>query len=343
MMREASTERAIRLINCHDSEPGWSWLQPIYFGEPAIEWQSVSTRHSAIMSKLPGPHYGRVRAAFKVAAALRAGRADLLVTHGPYVSYYIEALGRRGRHSVPHLAFSFNFTDFPSGFRFDQMRRAFSNIDRFVVFSNMERQLYSERFGIPIERFTFVPWGVSPPIDTPVGRQLDQPYVAAAGGEARDYRTLCEAARRLPHVRFVIIVRPNSLEGIDVPENVTVHVNLPYRETWSLIWHSELALISLRSHLSPNGLVTLVGGMHLGKAQVVTDSVGLHDYLQDGENVRVVAPNDPAAFSEAITELLDDSALREKLGTSARTFAAERCSEKVTVEAFRRLVKDLAS
>jgi glycosyltransferase involved in cell wall biosynthesis len=83
--------------------------------------------------------------------------------------------------------------------------------------------------------------------------------------------------------------------------------------------------------------------MHLGKAQVVTDSVGLHDYLKDGENVRVVAPNDPAAFSEAITELLDDSALREKLGTSARTFAAERCSEKVTVEAFRRLVKDLAS
>jgi glycosyltransferase involved in cell wall biosynthesis len=255
----------------------------------------------------------------------------------------VEALGRRGCRTTPHLAFSFNFTDFPTGFRFPEMRRAFSNIDRFVVFSTMERQLYSERFGIPIERFTFVPWGVSAPIEAPVGRKVDYPYVAAVGGEARDYRTLCEAARLLPHVRFIIVVRPNSLKGIDVPENVAVHVNLPFHETWSIVWHAELAVIPLRSQRSPNGLVTLVGGMHLGKAQVVTGSAGLHDYLEDGKNVRVVPPHDPRAFADAITELLDDSALREKLGTNARAFAAEHCSENVTVEAFRRLVWEMTS
>jgi glycosyltransferase involved in cell wall biosynthesis len=257
------------------------------------------------------------------------------------VSYYAEALGRRGCRSTPHLAYSFNFTDFPKGFRFREMRRAFSTIDRFAVFSNMERQLYSERFGIPVERFTFVPWGVSAPIEVPLRRRVDHPYVAAAGGEARDYRTLCEAARLLPHVRFVIIVRPNSLEGIDVPENVTVHVNLPFHDTWSIVWHAELALVPLRSHTSPNGLVTLVGGMHLGKAQVVTDSVGLHDYMEDGENVRVVPPNEPIALAEAITELLDDRALREKLGRNGRAFATEHCSEKSTIEAFKRLVQEM--
>lgn len=344
MIEKNSVDRRVRIINCHDSGPGWSWLEPIYSGSPAVEWRSVSTRRSSLVSKLsrlPGPHYGRIGAALQIAAALRAGQADMLVTHGPYVSYYVEALGRRRSRSTPHLAFSFNFTDFPKGFRFHEMRRAFSTIDRFVVFSTMERQLYSERFEIPVERFTFVPWGVSAPIEVPLERKFDHPYVAAAGGEARDYRTLCEAARLLPHVRFVIVVRPNNLDGIDVPENVIVHVNLPFHDTWSIVWHAELALIPLRSQTSPNGLVTLVGGMHLGKAQVVTDSIGLHDYMEDGENVRLVPPNEPIALAEAITELLDDKALRDKLAKNGKVFATERCSEQATIEAFRQLVKEM--
>jgi len=333
--------RPLRVINCHDFERGWSWIAPIYDRTPEIEWQSVDTLRPQWLRKVPGPHLGRLRAGLEVRAILARGGADMLVSHGPYTSYYIESVGRGARREVPHLAFAFNFTDIPQGQRLRAMQRAFRSIDRMVVYSQMERSLYSERFGVPIDRFSFMRWGVAPPITEPRPRSSEKPYVAALGGEARDFTTLCEAARRLPHIAFVLIVRPSSLEGVAVPDNVTVHVNLPFADAWSLVWHAAAALIPLRSEQTPNGLVTLVGGMHLGKAQVVTASAGLSDYVEDGKSALLVPARDSGAFAAAIERLIDDPTLREGIGERARAFAAVHCSEAVTVEGFRQLVVEL--
>lgn len=333
--------RPLRVINCHDFERGWSWIAPLYRGPPELEWRSIDTHRSRLLRKLPGPHVGRLRAGLEVRALLARRQADLLVSHGPYTSYYVEAVGRGGRRDVPHIAFAFNFTDFPQGYRLGAMQRAFARIDRLVVYSEMERGLYAERFGVPVDHFTFMRWGVAAPITRPGPCTINSPYVAALGGEARDFATLCEAARRLPHVRFVLIVRPRSLDGIAVPDNVTVHVNLPFADAWSLVWHSDAALIPLRSEQTPNGLVTLVGGMHLGKAQVVTDSAGLSDYVEDGRTALLVPARDPGAFASAIERLVDDPVLRAEIGDRAQAFAVEHCSEAVTVESFRKLVVEL--
>ena len=333
--------RPLRVINCHDFDPGWPWIATIYRGPPELEWLSVATHRSPLLHKLPGPHWGRLRAALEVRAILRGKQADLLVSHGPYTSYYAEAVGRGRRTNVPHLAFAFNFTDLPQGYRLGAMQRAFRYIDRLVVYSHMERGLYSERFGVPIDRFSFMRWGVAPPITKPGPRKIQRPYVVALGGEARDFTSLCDAARRLPHIKFVLIVRPTSLEGMAVPDNVAVHVNLPFADAWSMVWHSEAALIPLRSEQTPNGLVTLVGGMHLGKAQVVTDSAGLSDYVEDGKTALLVPARDSGAFAAAIERLIDEPALRQRIGEQAQGFAAKHCSETVTVEGFRKLVIEL--
>lgn len=331
----------MRVVNCHDFERGWTWIAPIYRGPPEIEWRSVDTQRSRLLRKIPGPHLGRLRAGLQVRSILARGQADLLVSHGPYTSSYVEAVGRAGRRDVPHLAFAFNFTDFPGGYRLRAMQRAFARTDKFVVYSQMERGLYSETFGVPVERFSFMRWGVAPPIATPGPRMIRRPYVAALGGEARDFATLCEAARRLRRVQFVLIVRPSSLQGIAVPDNVAVHVNLPFADAWSLVWHADAALIPLRSEQTPNGLVTLVGGMHLGKAQVVTQSAGLSDYVEDGETALLVPARNAEAFAHAVERLVDEPALRSDVGRSAQAFAAEHCSEAVTVDSFRELVVEL--
>jgi glycosyltransferase involved in cell wall biosynthesis len=81
--------------------------------------------------------------------------------------------------------------------------------------------------------------------------------------------------------------------------------------------------------------VTIVGGMHLGKAQVITDSAGIRDYAENEKTALLVPAQDPAAFAEAVERLLDDPPLRERLGRAAQAFAAEYCNETVTVETFR--------
>jgi glycosyltransferase involved in cell wall biosynthesis len=338
----APTGDALRVVSCHDGDANWPWIAPLYRGEPKIEWTSISTVRRSRAEHLPGLHFGRVRAAFEVRKLLRDGKAELIVSHGPYTSHYIEAIGRpRGHRHVPHLAFAFNFTDLPDGWRLSAMRRTFGRTDILVTSSEFERNLYAEYFGIPTDRFTFLRWGVAPPIIKPDNRSITGPYVVALGGEARDYKTLCEAAHEIPEVRFVLIIRPHSLADIEVPDNVTVHVNASWQTSWSLVWHAELALLPLRSDRSPNGLVTLVGAMHLGKAQVVTNSVALHDYVEDGQNARLVPANDPRAFAQVISQLLANDAERERLGANARAFARGYCSESATVEGFRRLAIEL--
>jgi glycosyltransferase involved in cell wall biosynthesis len=247
------------------------------------------------------------------------------------------------KRDVPHLAFAFNFTDIPEGYRLDAMRRTFPRIDRFTVYSRMERELYAETFGIPIERLIFMRWGVAPPIVTPKPRRIPAAYVVSLGGEARDYATLLEAARLVPKIRFLLIVRPHSLEGLDVPENVEVHVNMPWNEAWSLVWHAEAALVPLRSARTPNGHVTIVGGMHIGKAQVITHSAGIRDYAEHERTALLVPPHDPVAFSRAVERLMDDAPLRERIGRAAQSFAAEHCNESVTIEMFRQQLIQLTA
>jgi glycosyltransferase involved in cell wall biosynthesis len=166
-------------------------------------------------------------------------------------------------------------------------------------------------------------------------RRIAKPYFVAMGGEARDYATLLAAAKMMPSVRFLAIVRPWSLTGLEVPDNVSVLINAPWEEAWSYVWHSEAALLPLRSARTPNGHVTIVGGMHIGKAHIVTRSTGVSDYAIDGETALLVDERSPEAFKGAIERMIDEPGLAERLGIAARAFARTYCCERVTADYFR--------
>ncbi|MEN6606120.1 MAG: glycosyltransferase family 4 protein, partial [Bryobacteraceae bacterium] len=61
------------------------------------------------------------------------------------------------------------------------------------------------------------------------------------------------------------------------------------------------------------GLI-FVEAMARGKAVVGTTAGGIPEVIQDGETGLLVAPDDPAALSEAIVSLLRDDEYRERLG-----------------------------
>nr|WP_243843462.1 glycosyltransferase [Sphingomonas vulcanisoli] len=205
----------------------------------------------------------------------------------------------------------------------------------------MERELYARLFDLPVERFHFDPWGVAPPIAAPLPRTIAEPYVVAIGGEARDYETLAAVAKRLPKRRFVAVVRPHSFQNIEAPANLTILVNLPWDQTWSLAAHADAMAIPLRSSDTPNGIVTIVGAAHLGKAMVVTDSSGIRDYLTSEQNSLLVPVQDAAAFAAAIERLWDEPDLRRRLGDVAQGFAQTHCTEEVSMRATIRHILEL--
>jgi glycosyltransferase involved in cell wall biosynthesis len=168
-------------------------------------------------------------------------------------------------------------------------------------------------------------------------------YIAAIGGEGRDYATLFEAARGMPDCRFVVVAREHNLLNLHIPRNVTCFTNLPLLDTMNVLQNARIAVIPLLTNRTPCGHVTMVAGMHLGKAQVVSYSEGVVNYIEDGETGLYARAGDAADLKRQMSRLLDDEILRNRIAASALIFAKTFCAESTTVHYFDNIVATLAN
>jgi glycosyltransferase involved in cell wall biosynthesis len=226
------------------------------------------------------------------------------------------------------MALSFNFVELPSRWKKGLLAFGLRRVDRFTVFSVVERNLYARAFSLPIERFDFVYWGVRVPRVATFQLPQMADYVSAIGGNARDYRTLVEAARLTPEISYALVVRPSSLEGISIPANVSVHVNLALDSTMGLLKHSRFMVLPLDSSEVPCGHVTIVAAMHLERAMIITASSGVEDYVENGANALTVPLGDVPALVTAIRRLWNDRLLCDDLAKQGKRFASTHCTEE---------------
>lgn len=305
--------------------PEWRWLD----GKIAADFQHVSARpRNWLEAKVRKPFLARYRAAIE--AARKVDSVDLLVTHAPAMTAWTEFFCSRRR--TPHLAFSFNFTQLPTGAMLRFMRATLPNVDRFVVFSSMERELYARTFGVDPARIDVVYWGVQPPALPEGDPVVTGDYVCAVGGEGRDYRVLMAAMRDLPHIKAVVVARPHNLHGLDIPANVTVFTNMPRPQVHGIIAASRFMVLPLLHTQVPCGHVTLVSAMHLSRAIVSSASDGVTDYIHDGQTGLLVPPGDSAALGRCIRDLWDDPECSQRLGAAGLAFARKYCSEQATID-----------
>jgi len=317
---------------------GWVWVLDRSEIETPIKAKGFTTpRGKKPWERIPGAMSLRRRATIGQFERLAEKKPfDVVFSHGPVSTFWtanaMAKLRRRDKKNAAyHVAYSFNFTDLPTGLRLNLFRNAFKHVDIFVVYTIAEKALYAEHFDIPIAKIVRAPWGVTPPIQGEFPRQIERPYFAALGGEARDYETLCRAAALCPETLFVCIARAWNFAGIEPPKNMRVVFNLPFQEAWAIVKNAAGAIVPLNSRETPCGLVTVVGAMHLGKAQIVTNAAGVSDYIRDGETGIMVPPKSPWAIANAVKRLQDQPDFTAVLGRNAQTFAAANCSEAATL------------
>ena len=82
-------------------------------------------------------------------------------------------------------------------------------------------------------------------------------------------------------------------------------------------FYERAAVVCVPSRREGYGL-TAREAMAYGRPVVATDVGGLRDAIEDGVTGVLVPPRDPAALRVALTRLLDDPALRARLGEAAR-------------------------
>ena len=321
------------IVNLSEMNPRWKWLESSFSEQLDWHWAHVSDHASVLAPWLPRRRtFARIAAGWEAAGHL-TGADSVLVTHGPRAAMFGSIAASLRHRARRHLAFSFNFTDLPKRSAHRLMARALRQVDRFVVFSTMERQLYSEYFDLPLERFDMLRWGVQAPA-VPVDAVPIEPgdYICAVGSQARDYAMLVDAMRRLPAIKLVLVATPQSIAGLSTPNNVRVHTNIPIVDAMNIVAFSRFMVLPLRDSQVPCGHVTLTSAMHLSKAILSTESSGVCDYLQPGVNSRVMPARDPGAAAAMIRTMYEDPVSTESLGAAGRAFALAQCTERNTVD-----------
>jgi glycosyltransferase involved in cell wall biosynthesis len=319
----------------------WRWFEPQYDGLARWEFY-YGTPASPRIRRIPfASSLALTRSCWQAVRSAKRNGAKLLITHDPRVTFRTGFFQRMLGSRVPHVAWSFNFARLPEGRTRRLMAKGFAHVDRFIVFSSLERDLYHEAFGIPKSKLEMVYWGVGEPtVDQPETPIESGDYICAVGGNARDYPTLMAAMERIPEIPLAVVLRPHNLVGLKTPPNVRVHVDRPFGETNNIIKFSRFMVLPLTGTDVPCGHVTLVNAMLLNKAMVITNSSGVHDYIQEDVNAITCEANAPEALAARIRELWNDPARSERLGADGRRFAKSHCTEESMKGHLDRVLRD---
>ena len=113
------------------------------------------------------------------------------------------------------------------------------------------------------------------------------------------------------------------IKKFDLSEKIMVIKNPPRDDVISAYGKSEFLILPSQWELSP--LVPLES-FAFKKPVISTKSHGIPFTVQDGKNGILVEPENPSELAGAITKLLLDDELRERLGLSGYEFVHEECN-----------------
>ena len=305
--------------------------------DSSIEWTHFSTVQHPRLLRIKRPFLARYITAFNAVWHARQVQADLLVSHGALMAVWVGVFKRLLRVKVRHLAWSFTlpYYDESSLIWNSVIRFGVKSVDRFIMYSIIETKNYPEYLKLPANRFRMIPWSMNKPKfkegSTPL---IEGRYVAAMGGEGRDYKTLIQAITKQPNIKLVIVARPENVANLDIPENVEVRTNIPYEEAMNIAWNSDFMVLPLLSDTIPCGHGSLLAQFLFNKATIVTDSIAMEGYSIPGENVLVYKAQDSDALNTQIKYLWEHPEHAKNLAEKALDFAESRCSDVSVVQYF---------
>ncbi len=198
-------------------------------------------------------------------------------------------------------------------------------ICRYIVWSTEEKTAFPGNWGVDPAKVRCCPF-----FYTLTEKELEpgvesEGYVFAGGNSHRDYQALLEAAKRLPHLRFVIAT--TKLRGRDLPPNVLAQPTT-HEEFIDQLRKASAVVIPMRKGLRRSaGQQTYLNAMLLGKPTIVTEAYGVRDHVSDGETALIV-PNEEQSLSEALTWVFDEKNIDkvEQMCARARGVVSSRFS-----------------
>lgn len=224
-------------------------------------------------------------------------------------------------------------------------RRVARRLDRLIAVSESARSDAIQAFGLEPDRVAFVHNGVDSELFRPVPQVGRRPgrIIATASADVplKGLVYLLEATAKLRTERDVDLVvvgkapkadaTRRALERFDLQDAVRFESDVEPLELVSLYAEAEVAVVpSLYEGFSLPALEAMSCGVPL----VATTGGAVPEVTgPDGEAARLVPPADAGALASALAHLLDDPALRARMGAAGRARAVRNFSWERTAQA----------
>jgi hypothetical protein len=209
----------------------------------------------------------------------------------------------------------------------------------FCVLSRAELERFPRTWGVDPARVAFTPFTV-----TLEDREVDAPplggdAVFAGGNSLRDYGPLLDAAPGIPAP--VVLATTQVDDAARLPPNVRAGP-LPHAEYVEQLRRARVVVVPLAENdWRSAGQQTYLNAMALGKPVVVTDTMGVRDYVEDGVTGLVVAPGDARAMGEAVRWVLDPGNATAVAAMTAR--ARQTARERFSLDRYLTRLLEVAS
>lgn len=271
--------------------------------------------------KIPAPETALGSLRLAVLLFLRRRKHESVYTLGIRPAQAYGLLCRiLGKGDKPHVVGEI-FLDEPqpNSFRWRLKRTitrfALGRVDRFIVYSSAEAELYSRELMLARERFRFVPFhtNIQEPILQPEFARGT--YGFAAGRSLRDWKTFFAAIDGIDY-EFVVVADGQSVRGLPRPANVRLHCDVPRSRYLELMQAARFVVVPLHVSGRSAGQVVLLEGGALGKPIIASEVDGVRDYISSEINGLLVPPGDAGALRAAIHRFIADDPLCLRLATA---------------------------
>ncbi len=210
----------------------------------------------------------------------------------------------------------------------------------YCVLSTREKEIFPRTWKVESRRVRFTPWPYT--IDeSELSRPISNTGGVFSGGDSlRDYRSLLQICGALP-TPVTVATRLQPPRGFSPPGNLTLGP-VAHDRFMECMRRATVVVVPIQGGLERSaGQQTYLNAMALGKPVVVTDALGVTDYVEDGRTGLIVPPGDAAALRRALEWVLDEANREavQTMGERAKDAARKRFTPKRYANSLLEIVK----
>jgi glycosyltransferase involved in cell wall biosynthesis len=173
---------------------------------------------------------------------------------------------------------------------------------KYVLFSNFEKMLYHQSLYLNENRMFYIPYGDlsknenSQEFEVNLVKEIkEEPFFFSGGGSNRDYPSLIEIFRTLPHKLVIICSSLNTeVDESVVPSNIKVLRDVPSETFDAYVIASKACIIPIAHNTGAAGQSCLLRYMKNKKIIIATDTGIIREYVKDGVSGILVKDNKEA-------------------------------------------------